>query len=173
MKKILEKSKLVLLLTVFLACFTFSPMKEVDTSVSYPEDTISRQVSWQQVKCLAKNIFYESHGEPLAGQLAVAQVTLNRSRDSGLSICSVVYQKKQFSWTEQLPRSLGTPTEEVYNLAQEVLLKGYADKELEDAHFFHTKQVKPIWRKKLKFIKTIGNHKFYGKEPSDARSERI
>jgi N-acetylmuramoyl-L-alanine amidase len=169
MKKILEKHKFVLLFCIFFATLFMVNTGPVDTSPpEVSQEHIREILDFKQVRCLAHNIFYESNGEPLAGQLAVAQITLNRARDSGKSLCSVVYEKKQFSWTEKLPRKLGRPSEEAYNLAQEVLLKGYADRELENAYFFHTKDVKPYWRKKFKFIKTIGNHKIYGKEPTDA-----
>ena len=34
----------------------------------------------RQLACLARNVFYEANGEPMAGQMAVAQVTVNRAR---------------------------------------------------------------------------------------------
>ena len=63
----------------------------------------------RQLACLARNVFYEANGEPMAGQMAVAQVTVNRAR-SGLfpnDLCAVVAQSTivgsntkvcQFSW---------------------------------------------------------------------------
>ena len=57
------------------------------------------------MRCLAENVYYESRGEPLKGQVAVAKVTLNRL-DEGYarSVCGVVYQQYspdsacQFEW---------------------------------------------------------------------------
>ena len=62
--------------------------------------------SEKQLNCLAQNIYHEARGEPISGQLAVAFVTLNRMQDDRFpdSICSVVYQKGQFSWTKHNPR---------------------------------------------------------------------
>ena len=55
-----------------------------------------------EIECLAKNIYFEARGEPLAGQFAVAYITLNRVEDSRWSdtICEVVYEPgPQFAWT--------------------------------------------------------------------------
>jgi spore germination cell wall hydrolase CwlJ-like protein len=62
--------------------------------------------SEKQLNCLAQNIYHESRGESIEGQLAVAFVTLNRTEDENFprSICGVVYQKGQFSWTKRKPR---------------------------------------------------------------------
>lgn len=56
--------------------------------------------------CLALNIYHEARGESLIGQRAVAHVALNRSRNGKFptSICGVIFQRSQFSWTS---RSVG------------------------------------------------------------------
>lgn len=72
---------------------------------------------YKQVDCLATNIYFESRGEPIKGQIAVALVTLNRVADSAFpdTVCEVVYQgnpakgKCQFSWycdnkSDKIPR---------------------------------------------------------------------
>ena len=60
----------------------------------------------EEAHCLAKNIYFEAGNQPLAGRIAVGQVTLNR-RDHGMfpnTVCNVVYQggesrhRCQFSW---------------------------------------------------------------------------
>ncbi len=55
----------------------------------------------KQLYCLSQNIYFEARGESTAGQLAVAMVTMNRvdSKRFPSSICKVVWQRKQFSWT--------------------------------------------------------------------------
>lgn len=52
-------------------------------------------LSDKDVECLARNIFYESGGEPLEGKVAVGVVTLNRSQDPRYpsTVCDVVKQK--------------------------------------------------------------------------------
>ena len=51
--------------------------------------------------CLAKNIYFESGNQPLAGKVAVAHVTLNRVKNFQFpnTICSVVYQAQwKLNW---------------------------------------------------------------------------
>ncbi len=57
-------------------------------------------VSGETLRCLAGAIYFESKGEPLTGQLAVAQVILNRVKSGRFpaDICSVVTQRGQFSF---------------------------------------------------------------------------
>lgn len=113
----------------------------------------------QDIECLAQNIYHEARGEGRIGQLAVAQVTLNRLATRGFpdTICEVVYQYKQFSWTlNKKPKA----DEHSRRIALEAL---YSDHELTDfeATHFHTHQVKPTWRRGLEKLETIGNHVFY------------
>lgn len=85
----------------------------IDESITELKDTIASKLSKtkdkKQVECLARNIYFESRGQPHLGKLAVANVTLNRSRDTGLSVCSTVYQRTatvcQFSWVCELQES--------------------------------------------------------------------
>ncbi len=53
-----------------------------------------------EARCLATAIYFESKGEPLAGQLAVAQVILNRAESGrwARDACGVMLQPKQFSF---------------------------------------------------------------------------
>ena len=57
-----------------------------------------------ELQCLAEAVYYEAKTQTVQGQLAVAQVVLNRRKSPAFpqSICAVVYQKKdnrcQFSW---------------------------------------------------------------------------
>src|SRR3546814_7999380 len=50
--------------------------------------------------CLAATIYHESRAEPLEGQLAVAEVVINRTQSPSFrrTICGVVTQPKQFSF---------------------------------------------------------------------------
>ena len=52
------------------------------------------------LRCLAGAVYYESKGEPLVGQLAVAQVILNRTKSGRFpsNVCGVVKQRGQFSF---------------------------------------------------------------------------
>lgn len=52
------------------------------------------------VRCLASAVYFESQGQPLAGQLAVAQVIMHRTRSGRFphDVCGVVTQRSQFSF---------------------------------------------------------------------------
>ena len=51
--------------------------------------------------CLVTAIFFEARDQPLMGQYAVAEVVMNRVASVKYpdDICSVVFQRKQFSFT--------------------------------------------------------------------------
>jgi len=54
-----------------------------------------------EIKCLADNIYFEALTESDAGKIAVANVTMNRVKHPAFpnSVCDVVWEPKQFSWT--------------------------------------------------------------------------
>lgn len=55
----------------------------------------------KEMECLRNNIYFESRGEHDEGQKAVGFVTISRMNDPKFpdTICKVVHQRKQFSWT--------------------------------------------------------------------------
>lgn len=118
----------------------------------------------EEMRCLAVAVYYESKGEPLEGQLAVAQVILNR-RDSGRfasSLCGVVYQRGQFSFTWD-GRPDSPSNSEMWKTAQAVAMIAAADDWREiapDATHFHATRVRPGWSK-LQRVSSVGNHVFY------------
>jgi len=117
-----------------------------------------------EMRCLAVAVYYESKGEPLEGQLAVAQVVLNR-RDSTRfpsSLCGVVYQRGQFSFTWD-GRSDSPANSETWQTAQAIAMIAAADDWQEivpDATHFHATRVRPGWSK-LQRVSSVGNHVFY------------
>ena len=58
------------------------------------------QAGDRELNCLANAVYFESKGEPLAGQLAVAKVVMNRTTSGRFAstICGVVKQPSQFSF---------------------------------------------------------------------------
>src|SRR5205085_4969368 len=55
----------------------------------------------RELECLATGIYFESKGEPLAGQLAVGRVIANRAGSGGRfpsTYCGVLFQRGQFSF---------------------------------------------------------------------------
>jgi spore germination cell wall hydrolase CwlJ-like protein len=115
----------------------------------------------QEVQCLADNIYYESRGESFKGKLAVAVVTLNRTKspDFPHTICGVVYQKDQFSWTRTKHKIT-----DFYAWTDSLLAASMA---MEDSNVlgnfrathYHNNTVSPAWG--LRKVAKIGKHIFY------------
>jgi N-acetylmuramoyl-L-alanine amidase len=121
-------------------------------------------VSGREQECLAGAVYFEAKGEPLLGQLAVAQVILNRAKSGRFpaSICGVVFQRSQFSFVRGgrfPPIARGSyQWKEAVGTAK-VAMQGLHDSSVGKALFFHARYVSPGW--KLARVGTIGNHVFY------------
>lgn len=115
-------------------------------------------------RCLAGAVYFESKGEPLEGQMAVAHVILNRvssGRFAG-SICGVVYQKSQFSFVRGGRMPSIPEGSEQWKTAVAVAKTALADawdSPVGGAMYFHATYVSPGWNRAR--VRTIGNHIFY------------
>jgi spore germination cell wall hydrolase CwlJ-like protein len=127
--------------------------------------------------CLARAIYYEARGEDTGGQMAVAQVILNRVRAHKWpeTICGVIQQgaegeKCQFSFicNSRLTEPHGEIWIEAQLIAEQALAGQAWLRELADATHYHTKAVAPVWRLGLTEVATIGSHVFY-REPDGLR----
>jgi len=134
--------------------------------------------------CLALNIYFESRGSNLADKAAVADVVLNRVKDSRYpnTVCEVVKQGKQkpswkdpnkmvmvrnacqFSWYCDGKKDI--PYEEdkwveaqmiAWNMMEYEKYRGIT----EGATHYHATYVKPAWAKTLQLVGRIGAHIFY------------
>jgi spore germination cell wall hydrolase CwlJ-like protein len=118
----------------------------------------------QDIECLARNIYHEARGESLQGQIAVAQVTLNRVESGSFqnSVCKTVYARKQFSWTNSGTKKVKDTKawKDSVAVATAVLTKSVHLPDFK-ALYFHTKQVKPSWNRDKRVLAVIGNHIFY------------
>ncbi|MBV9882672.1 MAG: cell wall hydrolase [Sphingomonadaceae bacterium] len=119
----------------------------------------------EETDCLARAVYWESKGEPLAGQLAVADVIINRAQSGGRfpsTICGVVRQRGQFSFVHggyipaapQASRDWRTAVA-IAQIARQDLVRDEAPHAL----FFHARSVRPAWR--LVRVAALGNHVFY------------
>ena len=113
-----------------------------------------------QLHCLATAVYFEARGEPLAGQLAVAQVILNRvsSGRYAADVCGVVYQPGQFSFARRAPNTASAD----WRTARAIALIAQAQTWLQvapRAMAFHASFASPGWNRPR--IGRIGNHVFY------------
>jgi spore germination cell wall hydrolase CwlJ-like protein len=116
-----------------------------------------------ELRCLAQAVYFESRGESLAGQLAVAHVVINRAKSGRFptSLCGVVHQKSQFSFVRggRMPKIReGAQWANAVSIAQ-IARDGSWSNRAPGALFFHARHVSPGWRKTR--IAAIDNHIFY------------
>ncbi|MDO9368851.1 MAG: cell wall hydrolase [Sphingopyxis sp.] len=116
-----------------------------------------------ELRCLAGAVYFESRGESLVGQLAVAHVVINRAQSGRFprSLCGVVHQPSQFSFVRggKMP-AVRNPAQwnnavAIAQIAREGSWKNHAP----GALFFHARYVSPGWRKTR--VAQIDNHIFY------------
>ena len=115
------------------------------------------------LSCMAGAIYFESKGEPLAGQLAVAEVILNRTKSGRFpkSVCSVVTQRGQFSFVRggQVPTIAPNKQYRTAVAIARVALADTWDSPASGAMYFHARHVAPSWNRVQ--VAAIGNHLFY------------
>jgi spore germination cell wall hydrolase CwlJ-like protein len=148
-------------------------IQSIRVAIATPQDT----------NCLAKVIYYEARGEPLAGQIGVGYVVLNRTKDSYYpnTVCGVVKQitiikhKKfcQFSWyckggDSKLNTIIDNISYAFCYVTAEAILTGMVDNPIGNAVSFHIRQINTGWANHgMKLTATIGNHKFYERKHSN------
>lgn len=128
----------------------------------------SRGTEWY---CLTEALYFEARGEALRGQIAVAEVILNRvdSKRYPNSVCGVVQQGQhrrnacQFSYNcDGKSNRIGNRKvfESLGRLSHAML--GGADRKLTgSALYYHNTSVRPRWSRKLVRTARIGDHIFY------------
>jgi hypothetical protein len=124
-----------------------------------------------EFQCLAEALYFEARGEPVKGQVAVAEVILNR-RDSGLfpqTVCGVVKQgtgrrnQCQFSYTCD-GYSERIREKEAYDRVAKIarlMLDGAPRRLTQGALWYHNSSVRPSWARRYAMTTKIGVHRFY------------
>jgi spore germination cell wall hydrolase CwlJ-like protein len=122
-------------------------------------------------ECLTEAIYFEARGESLQGQIAVAEVILNRV-DSPLyprTVCAVVTQRGsggcQFSYIcdGRTDRMRETEAADLAGRIARAMLDGAPRVLTEGATSFHTRSVRPGWSRRYVQTASIGAHLFYRK----------
>lgn len=127
--------------------------------------------SGDKMRCLVCNCFHESRGEPGDGQVAVARVVLSRVMSSSYpnSVCGVVHQSKQFSWTSSKSKRttvIGSGSNKepaAYNKCVQSVNTALKSEGVWYGSHFHTTSIRPKWSRTCTGAKTIGRHIFYTK----------
>ena len=147
-------------------------------------EVIVPQIDTKEIHCMALNIYHEARNESVDGQIAVANVTMNRAEDSRFpsTICGVVYQAKMSSWWKE-KRNKEVPIRnacqfswycdgksdkvreinvynKIYVIAEEVLMGLHKDNTHGSTHY-HANYVNPYWASSLQRVAYVDNHIFY------------
>jgi spore germination cell wall hydrolase CwlJ-like protein len=114
--------------------------------------------------CLASSVYYESKGEPLSGQLAVAQTILNRTRSGRFpaSVCGVVRQPGQFSFLRGGAIPSPSRASDAWQKAVAIAIiarQGLWKQIAPEALYFHARSVSPGWGKIR--VASLGHHIFF------------
>lgn len=116
-----------------------------------------------ELECLAGAVYFESKGEPLSGQLAVANVILNRTTSGRFprTICGVVKQPGQFSFIRggEIPEIRSGAQYRTAMAIAEIAMDKEWDNPTPGALYFHARRVSPGWARPR--VATIGNHVFF------------
>ncbi len=130
------------------------------------DDFAAAETPDSEIDCLAIAVYFEAKSEPLAGQLAVAEVVVNRAKSGRFpaTLCGVVKQRSQFSFVRGgvLPSAPRASTQwrtavAIARIAAEELHEPQVD---DRTMFFHARHVAPAWRGRVRMA-SIGNHIFY------------
>ncbi len=123
-------------------------------------------------KCLAEAVYFEARGEAVRGQIAVAQVVLNRAF-SGFyptTVCGVVYQNKNRHFACQFTFACDNVADvvrepDMWDRARKIA-KAMLDgrlwlPEVGKSTHYHAYWVRPSWVSEMKKMYKFGVHTFY------------
>ena len=114
--------------------------------------------------CLALVVYTEARGEPLDGQLLVAEVVLNRVQMEQYpdDVCTVAFQQHQFSGLKDTPDLETILVDPAWQTSIDVAVEALQGPSLgSGATHYHTTKVTPHWSKKLTRVGKYGRHIFY------------
>jgi spore germination cell wall hydrolase CwlJ-like protein len=139
-------------------------------------DSINTEVLFRknELNCLTDAIYFEARNQSVKGMIAVGQVIMNRTHSGqfGKNVCEVVHQRVkrvcQFSYICKSKdyRVIDDPYS--WDLATRVAhntYHGYISDITNGATFYHSRRVKPKWRKNVEKTVTIKDHVFYRRVP--------
>jgi spore germination cell wall hydrolase CwlJ-like protein len=158
---------------------TIAPKGEVTGAGHHPQSPAERlglgpdtRARAKAEKCLANAIYFEARGEPVRGQIAVAQVVMNRvfSGYYPNDVCGVVYQDAHRHLACQFTFACdGIPDRkdelEAWVRAREIARDTLDGKlwlaDVGKATHYHASWVRPIWIREMHKLDRIGVHTFY------------
>jgi len=120
----------------------------------------------REQECLANAVYFEARSEPIEGQLAVAEVVMNRAASGRYpsDLCAVITQKAQFSFIRK--GKFPSANRESAAWKKAVAIAVIARQKLagnlpSGVLWYHATYVSPKWGKRLTRQSQIGLHIFY------------
>lgn len=137
------------------------------------QELARRRIQLAEENCLARAVYFEARSESEMGQLAVAKVILNRTKNPAYpkTICGVVYQGSQrrnscqFSFAcDGLPDDVKSPA--AWSRSKRIAQKAISGDvnmgaAMSTATNYHADYVKPRWARSMRKLVKIGTHIFY------------
>ena len=119
-----------------------------------------------EANCIATAVYFEARGESLEGQLAVAEVVLNRARSGRYPAtwCGVVTQHAQFSFVRGGVIPAANRSSEAWKRAvaiARIAQQGSNRLLAPNVLWYHANYVSPSWGRRLARSSVIGAHIFY------------
>ncbi len=125
----------------------------------------------RELKCLSEALYFEARGEQIEGQIAVADVIINRKNSNQFpgTICGVVSEGAHKRNACQFSYNCDGKLELIYDKKtykrivklSSMILNGAFSDVTNGATFFHASEVSPSWSRKFKKTSKIGRHIFY------------
>ena len=134
-----------------------------------------------EIACIAMAVYFEARGEPMVGQVAVAQVIMSRVTDERFpdTPCEVVKEGYYYTWNSEIPirdkcqfsfwcdgKPETIANVDAYNqavTASELAFKGVVLGITSGATHYHAAYVYPYWASDDEFVSLgqVGSHIFY------------
>ena len=149
-----------IILSILFSVLLYSP------ALVYAEDN-------KEYHCLVEAIYFEARSESDIGQLAVANVILERVRheDHPNTICDVVHEWKYYPRLHKCSFSYycDGKTEVMYEKDSlssvmqiaTLALEGATVEDTYSSTHYHSRHVQPYWASEMLYIGSIGEHLFY------------
>lgn len=131
-----------------------------------------------EVECLSMNTYYEARNQNVRGQMAVANVVMNRAEQLGKTACEVIYAPGQFSWVNSdvpLVPKFDAEYKKIENRMKVFYVNRMVDAVIDamneddipladvtrGATYYHADYVHPRWSRHFALTTKIGDHIFY------------
>ena len=114
--------------------------------------------------CLALVVYTEARGEPLDGQLLVAEVVLNRVQMESYpdTVCAVAFEPHQFSGLNVTPDLEAVFVDPAWQTSVDIAVEALQDTSFgSGATHFHNNKKTPYWARKMTLLGKYGGHIFY------------